>query len=165
MIWEACWYAVGRNALEHCSLIYQFKKIYIFFLFYVLTSSLYMYTRIQSARYHDVQFFTFFLASPAEPKIIKISSNTMPGVLLVTWEPNYNGGSSQHFLVYLLNLTVWNLVANTTDSDATIEYSEASGPEEAVAVMACNTHGCSRPAKLIRGLSRITTHIWFFRPW
>nr|XP_022331776.1 uncharacterized protein LOC111129612 [Crassostrea virginica] len=92
-------------------------------------------------------------ASPAEPKIIRISSNTSPGVLLVTWEPNYNSGSSQYFLVYLLNLTIWNLVANTTDSDATIEYSEASGPEEAVAVMAYNTHGCSRPAKLIRGFS------------
>lgn len=95
-----------------------------------------------------------FLARPAEPKIVGISQ-TNAKYLRITWSSPFDGGYPQYFLIYQQNITVWDVVANISQSNATIQSADVpSGPKGvyAVAIMSCNMLGCTMPVKLDRGL-------------
>lgn len=94
-----------------------------------------------------------FLARPAEPTIVGISQTGAK--MRITWNSSFDGGYPQYFLIYQQNITVWDVVANISESNATIQSADVpSGPEGVygVAVMSCNVLGCTMPVKLDRGL-------------
>lgn len=88
---------------------------------------------------------------PAEPTIVRISQTGAK--MRITWNSPFDGGYPQYFLIYQQNITVWDVVANISESNATIQSADVpSGPEGVygVAVMSCNVLGCTMPVKLDR---------------
>eukprot|EP00105_Crassostrea_gigas_P024941 XP_011445362.1 PREDICTED: uncharacterized protein LOC105340837 isoform X1 [Crassostrea gigas] len=89
---------------------------------------------------------------PAEPKIVGISQ-TNAKYLRITWSSPFDGGYPQYFLIYQQTITVWDVVANISQSNATIQSADVpSGPKGVygVAIMSCNMLGCTMPVKLDR---------------
>ncbi|XP_062589249.1 uncharacterized protein LOC134250901 [Saccostrea cucullata] len=88
------------------------------------------------------------------PPVVHLISMINPTTMKVSWRSEYNGGYTQYFLIYQWNSSLWEVVANISDSNSTVHTAEVPTGvrgEHDVAIIACNKIGCTMPAKLERG--------------